>query len=81
MPLNLEGLVLDDESVRLLSRELERWDYSLLYQAYSAKGRNPAVDHKTKILLLGMWYNLNKLHAKIQNDRAGSHLLSIKEPA
>ena len=43
-PLNLEGLVPDDDSVRLLSHELEDLDYSLLYQAYSAKGRNPAVD-------------------------------------
>ena len=39
-PLNLEGLVPDDDSVRLLSHELEDLDYSLLYQAYSAKGRN-----------------------------------------
>ena len=44
LPLNLEGLVPDDDSVRLLSHELEDLDYSLLYQAYSAKGRNPAVD-------------------------------------
>ena len=43
LPLNLEGLVPDDDSVRLLSHELDL-DYSLLYQAYSAKGRNPAVD-------------------------------------
>lgn len=39
LPLNLEGLVPDDDSVRLLSHELEELDYSLLYQAYSAKGR------------------------------------------
>ena len=37
LPLNLEGLVPDDDSVRLLSHELEDLDYSLLYQAYSAK--------------------------------------------
>ena len=47
LPLNLESLVPDDDSVRLLSQELEDLDYSLLYQAYSAKGRNPAVDPKT----------------------------------
>ena len=35
LPLNLEGLVPDDDSVRLLSHELEDLDYSLLYQAYS----------------------------------------------
>ena len=49
LPLSLEGLVPDDDSVRLLSHELEELDYSLLYQAYSAKGRNPAVDPKTTI--------------------------------
>ena len=40
-------MVPDDESVRLLSHELEDLDYPLLYQAYSAKGRNPAVAPKT----------------------------------
>ena len=44
LPLSLEGLVPNDDSVRLLNHELEDLDYSLLYQAYSAKGRNPAVD-------------------------------------
>ncbi len=33
MPLNLEGLVPDDDSVRLLSHELEEFDYSLLEEA------------------------------------------------
>ena len=37
LPLSLEGLVPDDDSVRLLSHELEELDYTLLYQAYSAK--------------------------------------------
>ena len=35
LPLNWEGLVPDDDSVWLLSHELEELDYSLLYQAYS----------------------------------------------
>ncbi len=38
LPLSLEGLVPEDDSVRLLSHELEELDYSLLYQAYSARG-------------------------------------------
>lgn len=37
LPLSLEGLVHDDDSVRLLSHELEDLDYSLLYQAYSSR--------------------------------------------
>ena len=59
LPLNLEGLVPGDDSVRLLSHELEELDYSLLYQAYSAKGRNPAVDPKTMFKILTYAYSQN----------------------
>lgn len=59
LPLCLEGLVPDDDSVRLLSHELEELDYSLLYQAYSAKGRNPAVDPKTMFKILTYAYSQN----------------------
>ena len=52
LPLSLEGLVPDDDSVRLLSHELEDLDYSLLYQAYSAKGRNPVVDPKCNAIFI-----------------------------
>ncbi len=33
---------------------------------------------KLEILLLSLGYNLNKLHAKIQNGRTGSHLFEVK---
>ena len=59
LPLSLESLIPDDESVRLLSRELEDLDYSLLYQAYSAKGRNPAVEPKTMFKILTYAYSQN----------------------
>ena len=59
LPLNLEGLIPDDDSVRLLSCELEGLDYSLLYQAYSAKGRNPAVDPKTMFKIQIYTYSQN----------------------
>ena len=59
LPLNLEGLVPDDDSVRLLSHELEDLNYSLLYQAYSAKGRNPAVAPKTMFKILTYAYSQN----------------------
>lgn len=57
LPLSLEGLIPEDDSVRLLSHELEDLDYSLLYQAYSAKGRNPAVDPKTMFKILTYAYS------------------------
>ena len=59
LPLNLEGLIHDDDSVRLLSHELEDPDYSLLYQAYSAKGRDLAVDPKTMFKILTYAYSKN----------------------
>ncbi len=59
MPLNLEGWVPDDGSVRLLSHELEDLDYNLLYQVYSAKGKNPAVDPKTMFKILTYVYSQN----------------------
>ena len=52
LPLSLEGLVPEDDSVRLLSHELEELDYTLLYQAYSAKGRKSVVDPKTMFKIL-----------------------------
>lgn len=59
LPLSLEGVVPDDDSVRLLSHELEELDYTLLYQAYSVKGRNPAVDPKTMFKILTYAYSQN----------------------
>ncbi len=59
LPLCLEGLIPEDESVRLLSHELEELNYTLLYQAYSAKGRNPAVDPKTMFKILTYAYSQN----------------------
>ena len=56
---HLEGLVPNDDSVRLLSHELEDLDYTKLYQAYSAKGRNPAVDPKTMFKILTYAYSQN----------------------
>ena len=38
---------------------MEELDYTLLYQAYSAKGRNPAVDPKTMFKILTYAYSQN----------------------
>ncbi|MBR3808513.1 MAG: IS1182 family transposase [Lachnospiraceae bacterium] len=59
LPLSLEGLIPEDDSVRLLSHELEELDYTLLYKAYSSKGRNPAVDPKTMFKILTYAYSQN----------------------
>lgn len=47
------------DSVRLLSHELEKLDYRLLYQAYFAKGRNLAVGPKTMFKILTYAYSQN----------------------
>mgnify|MGYP004456711461 CR=1 FL=1 len=46
------------------------------FQRFLLRGKTKV---KLEILLLCMGYNLNKLHAKIQNERTGSHLFPVKE--
>lgn len=43
LPIDLEVLIPEDDSVRLLSLMTEGLDYRKLYEAYSQKGRNPVV--------------------------------------
>lgn len=57
LPLNLEGLIPEDESVRLLSHILEELDYTSLYKAYSQAGRNPAVEPKLMFKILVYAYS------------------------
>ncbi len=57
LPLNLEGLIPTDESVRLLSHVLEELDYHSLYQAYSQEGRNPAVEPRVMFKILVYAYS------------------------
>lgn len=59
LPLELDGLIPEDDSVRLLSQILEELNYTKLYQAYSAKGRNPVVDPKTMFKILTYAYSQN----------------------
>ena len=48
LPIDLDVLIPEDDSVRLLSLMMEELDYKKLYEAYSQNRRNPAVP--TKIL-------------------------------
>lgn len=48
------------------------------FQRFLLRGKTKV---KLEILLLSMGYNLNKLHAKIQSGRTGSHLFPVKETA
>ena len=59
LPLNLEGLIPKDESVRLLSHILEELDYTSLYKAYSHSGRNSAVEPKLMFKVMVYAYSQN----------------------
>ena len=48
------------------------------FQRFLLRGKTRV---KLEILLLCMGYNINKLHAKIQKERLGSYLFSVKETA
>ena len=45
------------------------------FQRFLLRGKTKV---KLEILLLCMGYNLNKLHAKIQNDRTGKYMFEVK---
>ena len=82
LPLELDGLIPEDDSVRLLSQILEELDYTKLYQAYSAKGRNPAVDPKTmfKILVYAYSQNIYSSHKIETSCRRDITLYSLVPP-
>ena len=59
LPLNLEGLIPEDDSVRLLSHVLEGLNYYKLYSAYSSIGRKPAIEPQTMFKILVYAYSQN----------------------
>ena len=59
LPLNLECLIPEDDSVRLLSHLLEGLNYTKLYQAYSSVGRKPAVEPKIMFKIVSYAYSQN----------------------
>ena len=73
LPLNLEVLIPEDDSVRLLSHILEGLNYEKLYKAYSSTGRKPAVEPKIlyKILTYAYMNNIyssRKIEAACKRD-------------
>lgn len=59
LPLSLEGLIPEDDSVRLLSHILEGLNYTKLYKAYSSTGRKPAVEPKIMFKIMTYAYSQN----------------------
>ena len=52
LPIDLDVLIPEDDSVRLLSLMMEELNYKKLYEAYSQNGRNPAVPPKILFKIL-----------------------------
>jgi len=59
LPLNLENLIPEDDSVCLLSHVLEGLDYRKLYKAYSSVRRKPAVEPKIMFKIISYAYSQN----------------------
>ncbi|QNO13724.1 IS1182 family transposase [Alkalicella caledoniensis] len=69
LPLNLETLIPEDDSVRLLSQILEGLNYQGLYKAYSSKGRKPAVEPKLLFKVLTYAY-MNNIYSSRKIETA-----------
>ena len=69
LPLNMEVLIPEDDSVRLLSHITEELDYKNLMMAYSSKGRNPAVTPKTLFRVLVYAY-MNDIYTSRKIEEA-----------
>ncbi len=59
LPLNVEVLIPNDDSVRLLSQILEGLNYEQLCRAYSSNGRKPAVSPRVMFKILTYAYMNN----------------------
>ena len=73
MPLNLEKIIPEDDSVRLLSQILDELDYGELKQAYSALGRKSAIEPRImfKVIVYGYHcgiYSSRKLESACRRD-------------
>lgn len=69
MPLNLEVVIPENDSVRLVSHVVEELDLRSLNMAYSSKGRNPAA--KPRVLLSVLVYAyMNGIYGSRQIEKA-----------
>ncbi len=69
LPLNIETIIPEDDSVRLLSHILEGLNYEKLYRAYSSTGRKPAVE--PRILFKVITYaNMNNIYSSRKIETA-----------
>jgi transposase len=69
LPLNIEMLIPNDDSVRLLSQILEGLNYRKLYKAYSSNGRKPKVSPRVLFKILTYAY-MNNIYSSRKIETA-----------
>ncbi|OEF98133.1 IS1182 family transposase [Desulfuribacillus alkaliarsenatis] len=69
IPFNLEMVIPEDDSVRLLSHILEGLNFSKLYQTYSSTGRKPAVEPKILFKVITYAY-MNNIYSSRKIETA-----------
>ena len=81
LPLNVEILIPENDSVRLLSEIMDHLDYSYLYKAYSRKGRKSAVSPRNlfKIIVYGYMNNIYTSRALEQACRRDINFMWLLE--
>jgi transposase len=83
LPLNVEILIPENDSVRLLSKIMDQLDYSTLYKAYSRKGRKSAVSPRNlfKVIVYGYMNNLYTSRSIEQACRRDIHFMWLLQGA
>ena len=69
LPLNIEVLIPENDSVRLVSQIAEELDFRSLNMAYSSKGRNPAIPPRILFSVLIYAY-MNGIYSSRQIEKA-----------
>lgn len=77
LPIDLEVLIPEDDSVRLLSLMMEELDYTKLYKAYSPKGRNPVVPPEILFQILVYSY-MNDIWSSRKIEKACNRDINFK---
>lgn len=83
LPMNLEILIPETDSVRLLNEVMDQLDYTKLYQAYSRKGRKTAITPRNlfKVMVYGYMNNIYTSRALERACRRDIHFMWLLEGA
>ena len=77
LPIELNALIPEDDSVRLLNLVLEGLDYSNLYNKYSAKGRKYKVDPKIMFKIV-TYANMENIYSSRDIEKACRRDINFK---